>query len=262
MATKGFKPFCAIYSTFLQRAFDQVVHDVCLQNLPVVFCMDRGGLSGDDGPTHHGLFDISYLRGVPNLIHMVPKDEDELADMMYTAMLHEGPSAIRYPRGTGPGVAVKDSPVALEIGRAEVIRDGAGVAIWGLGAMLPEALRLAELLQREGIDAAVINPRFAKPIDAQAVRAFAAKCGLFVTLEDHVLAGGFGSAVLETVNELQLPVEVVRVGWPDEFIEHGKVEALRAKYGLTAEAALEKARPYLARVSKSASQQAAEKVPA
>ena len=126
MATKGYKPFCAIYSTFLQRAFDQVVHDVALQNLPVVFCMDRGGLSGDDGPTHHGLFDISYLRGVPNLVHMVPKDEDELQDMMYTAMLHDGPSAIRYPRGIGPGVAVKEQPVALEIGKAEVVRDGRG----------------------------------------------------------------------------------------------------------------------------------------
>src|SRR5476651_1243903 len=131
MATKGYKPFCAIYSTFLQRAFDQIVHDVCLQNLNVVFCMDRGGLSGDDGPTHHGLFDISYLRSVPNLIHMVPKDEDELADMMYTAMLHEGPSAIRYPRGTGPGTVVKAQPVRLEIGKAEVVRDGDDVAIWG-----------------------------------------------------------------------------------------------------------------------------------
>jgi len=256
MATKGFKPFCAIYSTFLQRAFDQVVHDVCLQNLPVVFCMDRGGLSGDDGPTHHGLFDISYLRGVPNLVHMVPKDEDELADMMYTAMLHAGPSAIRYPRGTGPGVAVKAAPVALEMGKAEVLRDGCDVAVWGLGAMLPEALRLADMLEQEGIRAAVINPRFVKPLDAGCVAEFARKCGVFITLEDHVLAGGFGSAVLETVNELQLPVEVVRVGWPDEFIEHGKVEALRAKYGLTAEAALEKAAPYLKRVSRSASQQA------
>ena len=150
MATKGYKPFCAIYSTFLQRAFDQVVHDVCLQNLPVVFCMDRGGLSGDDGPTHHGLFDISYLRSVPNIVHMVPKDEDELADMMYTAMLHEGPSAIRYPRGTGPGTAVKEQPVAIEIGKAEVVFEptgGADVAIFGLGAMLPEALRLAEMLK-------------------------------------------------------------------------------------------------------------------
>lgn len=249
MATKGYKPFCAIYSTFLQRAFDQVVHDVCLQNLPVVFCMDRGGLSGDDGPTHHGLFDISYLRGIPNIIHMVPKDEDELADMMYTAMVHEGPSAIRYPRGTGPGTAVKAEPVALEIGKAEVLRDGHDVAIWGLGSMLPEAYRLAEMLEREGLSAAVINPRFAKPIDHSAVAEFAGRCGLFVTLEDHVLAGGFGSAVMESLNAQELATPVVRVGWPDEFIEHGKPEALREKYGLTAEAALGKARPYLAKMA-------------
>jgi 1-deoxy-D-xylulose-5-phosphate synthase len=248
MATKGYKPFCAIYSTFLQRAFDQVVHDVCLQNLPVVFCMDRGGLSGDDGPTHHGLFDISYLRSVPNIVHMVPKDEDELADMMYTAMLHDGPSAIRYPRGIGPGTAVKAQPVAIEIGKAEVVfepKGGADVAIFGLGAMLPEALRLAELLKAAGFAAAVINPRFAKPIDRQCVEDYARRCGLVITLEDHVLAGGFGSAVLETMNELELRVPVVRVGWPDAFIEHGKVEALREKYGLTAEAALEKAKHYL-----------------
>ncbi len=248
MATKGYKPFCAIYSTFLQRAFDQVVHDVCLQNLPVVFCMDRGGLSGDDGPTHHGLFDISYLRGVPNLIHMDPKDEDELADMMYTAMLHEGPSAIRYPRGTGPGTAVKKQPVALEIGKAEVMRDGSDVAVFGLGAMLPEAERLAEMLRLEGFSTAVINPRFVKPIDRDCVAEFGRRCGLIVTLEDHVLAGGFGSAVMETLNELELQLPVVRVGWPDAFIEHGKVESLREKYGLTAEAALEKARPYLSKM--------------
>src|SRR5579871_4105459 len=250
LATKGYKPFCAIYSTFLQRAFDPIVHDVCLQNLPVVFCMDRGGLSGDDGPTHHGLFDISYLRSVPNLIHMVPKDEDELQDMMYTAMLHQGPSAIRYPRGTGPGVAVKAQPVALEIGKAEVIRDSgrADVAVFGLGAMLPEAMRLAEMLEREGFSAAVINPRFAKPVDRNCIAGFGSRCGLVITLEDHVLAGGFGSAVLETLSELELPVPVVRVGWPDEFIEHGKVEALREKYGLTAEAALAKARPYLTKM--------------
>jgi 1-deoxy-D-xylulose-5-phosphate synthase len=246
MATKGYKPFCAIYSTFLQRAFDQVVHDVCLQNLPVVFCMDRGGLSGDDGPTHHGLFDISYLRGVPNIIHMAPKDEDELADMMYTAMLHDGPAAIRYPRGTGPGVAVKEQPRRLEIGVAEVVRDGHDVAIFGLGAMLPEAMRLAAMLEREGFSAAVINPRFAKPIDRTCVAEYARHCGLLVTLEDHVLAGGFGSALLEALSEMELAAPVVRVGWPDAFIEHGKVEALRAKYGLTAEAALKTARPYLA----------------
>jgi len=250
MATKGYKPFCAIYSTFLQRAFDPIVHDVCLQNLPVVFCMDRGGLSGDDGPTHHGLFDISYLRGVPNIVHMVPKDEDELADMMYTAMLHEGPSAIRYPRGTGPNATVKEQPVALEIGKAEVVRNSerADVAIFGLGAMLPEAMRLAEMLEQEGFSAAVINPRFAKPVDRECVGEFGGRCGLLITLEDHVLAGGFGSAVLETLNGLELQVPVVRVGWPDEFIEHGKVDALRMKYGLTAEAALERARPYLSKM--------------
>src|SRR6201986_4112632 len=224
MATKGFKPFCAIYSTFLQRAFDQVVHDVCLQNLPVVFCMDRGGLSGDDGPTHHGLFDISYLRGVPNIVHMVPKDEDELADMMYTAMLHDGPSAIRYPRGAGPGAAVKDKPVALEIGKAEVVRDGHDVAIFGLGALLPEAERLAEMMRLEGFSAAVINPRFAKPVDRDCIDRYADKCGLVVTMEDHVLAGGFGSAVLECLNELEIDVPVVRIGWPDQVIEPGKGE--------------------------------------
>ena len=246
MATKGFKPFCAIYSTFLQRAFDPIVHDVCLQELPVVFCMDRGGLSGDDGPTHHGLFDISYLRGIPNIIHMVPKDEDELADMMYTAMLHPGPSAIRYPRGTGLGVAVKEQPRQLEIGVAEVVRDGHDIAVFGLGAMLPEAQRLAAMLEREGFSVAVINPRFAKPVDKTCVSGYGRHCGLFVTLEDHVLAGGFGSAVLEELSQLELNVPVVRVGWPDEFIEHGKVDALREKYGVTAEAALEKMRPHLA----------------
>src|ERR1700727_248088 len=250
LATMGFRPFCAIYSTFLQRAFDPIVHDVCLQNLPVVFCMDRGGLSGDDGPTHHGLFDISYLRGIPNIIHMVPKDEDELADMMYTALQQPGPSAIRYPRGIGPGVAVKEQPVRLEIGKAEGI-SGAGpadVAIFGLGAMLPEAVGLAGMLEQEGLRAAVINPRFAKPVDRDCVADFGGRCGLVVTLEDHVLAGGFGSAVMETLNELEVQVPVVRVGWPDEFIEHGKVESLRAKYGLTAEAALEKAKPYLSKM--------------
>jgi 1-deoxy-D-xylulose-5-phosphate synthase len=246
MATKGYKPFCAIYSTFLQRAFDPIVHDVCLQNLPVVFCMDRGGLSSDDGPTHHGLFDISYLRSLPNIVHMVPKDEDELADMMFTALLHNGPVAIRYPRGAGPGVPVKAQPQAMEIGVAEVVEDGHDVAIFGLGAMLPEAMQLAAMLERVGFSAAVINPRFAKPIDRQCVAEYARHCGLLVTLEDHVLAGGFGSAVLEALSELELDTPVVRVGWPDQFIEHGKLEALREKYGLTAEAALEKARPYLA----------------
>jgi 1-deoxy-D-xylulose-5-phosphate synthase len=245
MATKGYRPFCAIYSTFLQRAFDQVVHDVALQNLPVVFCMDRGGLSGDDGPTHHGLFDISYLRGVPNLVHMDPMDEDELQDMMQTALELDGPSAIRYPRGTGPGAKVKKRPVALEVGKAEVLRDGSDVAVFALGNMVAEAEKLAKLLEAEGQSVAVVNARFAKPVDAACIAKYARRCGLLVTMEDHVLAGGFGSAVLETLNEQELDVPVVRVGWPDAFIEHGKVDDLRAKYGLTAEAALVRVRPYL-----------------
>jgi 1-deoxy-D-xylulose-5-phosphate synthase len=248
MATRGFKPYCAIYSTFLQRAFDPIVHDVCLQNLPVVFCMDRGGLSGDDGPTHHGLFDISYLRGIPNIVHMVPKDEDELADMMYTAMLHDGPCAIRYPRGTGPGAAVKPEPVAIPIGKAEVVCDGSDVAIFGLGAMLPLAQEMSQALEREGYSAAVVNPRFTKPLDREVLASYARRVGLIVTFEDHVLMGGFGSAVLEALNEMQLAVPVVRIGWPDEFIEHGKPDALRRKYGLTVEAALLEAKPCLARI--------------
>jgi 1-deoxy-D-xylulose-5-phosphate synthase len=250
MATKGYRPFCAIYSTFLQRAFDPIVHDVCLQNLPVIFCMDRGGLSGDDGATHHGLFDISYLRGLPNIIHMVPKDEDELADMMQTALEHNGPSAIRYPRGTGPGVTVKAQPVALPIGKAEVIRDGDEIAVLGLGALLPMATELADALEAEGRSAAIINPRFVKPLDREVLARYARKVQAFVTFEDHVLMGGFGSAVLEALNEMGLHTPVVRIGWPDRFIEHGKVEALRAKHGISVEAALEKLEPLLKPITK------------
>ena len=245
LATMGFRPFCAIYSTFLQRAFDPIVHDVCLQNLPVVFCMDRGGLSGDDGPTHHGLFDISYLRGIPNIIHMVPKDEDELADMMYTALQQPGPTAVRYPRGTGPGATVKAHPVALPIGKAEIISDGDEVAIFGLGALLPMAQQLAAELRQQGFSAAVINPRFVKPLDRDVLAEYARRAGVIVTFEDHVLMGGFGSAVLEALNEMQIEASVVRIGWPDRFIEHGKVDQLRAKYGISVEGAMEKLAPYL-----------------
>jgi 1-deoxy-D-xylulose-5-phosphate synthase len=249
MATRGFKPYCAIYSTFLQRAFDPIVHDVCLQNLPVVFCMDRGGLSGDDGATHHGLFDISYLRGIPNIVHMDPTNEDELADMLYTAMLHEGPSAVRYPRGTGPGVAVKTRPVALPIGKAQVVREGeetaGGVAIWGLGALLPMAVELADRLEEQGCSAAVINPRFVKPLDRELLAEYAKKVTVMVTFEDSVLMGGFGSAVLEALNEMRLDVPVVRIGWPDHFVEHGKVDQLRAANGVSVEAAMAKLKPYL-----------------
>ncbi len=247
LATKGFKPFCAIYSTFLQRAFDPIVHDVCLQNLPVVFCMDRGGLSADDGPTHHGVFDISYLRGIPNLIHMVAKDEDELADMLFTAMKWDGPIAIRYPRGVGPGTPVKDVPAAIPIGKAELLQHSEHdrVAIFAIGAMVPMAEEIAVKLEGQGVGAAVVNARFVKPIDKEMLEFFARSVDVVLTIEDHVLRGGFGSAVLETLSDLGIATPVVRVGWPDQFIEHGKVDALRAKYGLTVEAALEKLAPYL-----------------
>ena len=245
MATRGYKPFCAIYSTFLQRAFDPVVHDVCLQNLPVVFCMDRGGLSGDDGATHHGLFDISYLRGIPNIIHMDPKDEDELADMLYTAMLHNGPAAVRYPRGTGPGTALKAHPTALPIGKAELIRDGDQFAIFGLGALLPMAIELSDKLDQLGFSAAVINPRFVKPLDRELLASYAKQVTAIVTFEDHVLMGGFGSAVLEALSDMGYSTPVVRIGWPDRFIEHGKVDQLRARHGISVEAAMEKLAPYL-----------------
>jgi 1-deoxy-D-xylulose-5-phosphate synthase len=247
LATKGFKPFVAIYSTFLQRSLDPIIHDVCLQNLPVVFCMDRGGLSGDDGPTHHGLFDISYLRGVPNLVHMVPKDEDELADMLYTAMQHNGPIAVRYPRGVGPGTAVKDVPRAIPIGKAELLQHGERdrVAIFALGALVPLAQEVAAKLEGEGVSAAVINARFAKPVDAAMIEFYGRSVEAIVTLEDHVLEGGFGSAVLEQLNKLGLATPVVRVGWPDQFIEHGKGEALRAKYGISVDGVLDKLFPAL-----------------
>ena len=247
MATRGFRPVCAIYSTFLQRAFDPIVHDVALQKLPVLFCMDRAGLSGDDGPTHHGLFDISYLRGIPQMVLMAPKDEDELADMMKTAMTIEGPSAIRYPRGLVAGVARKPQAQVLPLGKAEVLKDGSEVAILGLGPMITLAKQLGERIEADGYSAAVINPRFVKPIDREMLESYARRVAAFVTFEDHVKMGGFGSAVIEALEEMGFKVPVVRIGWPDQFIEHGKVDDLRARYGLTVEAALAQVRPLLTR---------------
>ena len=245
MATKGYKPFCAIYSTFLQRAFDQIVHDVCLQNLNVVFCMDRGGLSGDDGPTHHGLFDISYLRCIPNLVHMCASNEDELADMLFTALHHDGPIAIRYPRGNGPGVALKPKPALIPIGKAEVVKHGTQAVILGLGALLPMAMEVAKELEAKGFSTAVINPRSVKPLDGDTISFFARSADVVVTMEDHVLPGGFGSAVLEELQARGLQTPVVRIGWPDGFIEHGKPDALRAKYGISVSNTVEKTLPYL-----------------
>jgi 1-deoxy-D-xylulose-5-phosphate synthase len=246
MATRGFRPVCAIYSTFLQRAFDPIVHDVCLQNLPVLFCMDRAGLSGDDGPTHHGLFDIAYLRGIPGIVLMSPKDEDELADMLKTALEIPGPSAIRYPRGAVAGVARKPEPQILPIGKADVLSDGSDVAILGLGPMISLARELAATLARDGYSAALINPRFIKPLDREMLERYAKRVAVFVTFEDHVKMGGFGTAVVEALDEMGLAVPVVRIGWPDQFIEHGKVDALRAKYGLSVEAAYAQVLPLLA----------------
>ena len=247
LATRGYKPVVAIYSTFLQRAFDPIVHDVCLQNLPVVFCMDRGSLSGDDGPTHHGLFDISYLRGIPNIMHMVPKDEDELADMLHTAVLHDGPVAVRYPRGVGRGVACKPFPKAIPIGKAEILQHSENdeVALLALGAMVPVAEGIAQELARDGVTAAVVNARFTKPLDRQTLEFFARSVNVILTLEDHVLMGGFGSAVLEALSDMGIATPVERIGWPDQFIEHGKPEQLGAKYGLTVEAAMGKLRGHL-----------------
>jgi len=209
--------------------------------------MDRAGLSGDDGPTHHGLFDIAYLRGIPGIVLMAPKDEDELADMMKTALELSGPSAIRYPRGAVAGVARKPEPQLLPIGKAEVLSDGSDVAILGLGSMIALAQELAAALERDGYSAAVINPRFIKPLDSELLQRYASRVAAFVTFEDHVKMGGFGSAVVEALDEMGLALPVVRIGWPDQFIEHGKVDRLRAKYGLTVEAALAQVLPLLTR---------------
>ena len=235
LATKGFRPVCAIYSTFLQRAYDQVIHDVALQNLPVTFCMDRAGLSPNDGPTHHGLFDLSYLRCVPNVIVMQPKDEDELVDMLHTSLHHPGPAFIRYPRGAGTGAKIKATPATLAIGHAEVLREGSNIMIWALGGMIQDALKLAErLAAEEHVSVGVVNARFVKPLDRTLLLSHAACIPLLVTMEDHVLAGGFGSAVLEALQEADCPVAVERIGWPDKFVEHGSsTEILRASCGLT-----------------------------
>ncbi|HKS36930.1 MAG TPA: 1-deoxy-D-xylulose-5-phosphate synthase [Verrucomicrobiae bacterium] len=244
MATMGFHPVCGIYSTFLQRAYDCLHHDVCLQDLPVVFCMDRAGLSANDGPTHHGLFDIAYLRCLPNLIAMAPKDEDELVDMMFTATHQKHPCFIRYPRGPAEGVPIKDIPRLLEIGKGEVIQNfsnngGRKVAFFALGNLQKMARKAAEQLAAEGYDFAIVNPRFTKPLDAAMHEFYGRAADVVVTLEDHALMGGYGSSVLEVFADKHVATPVVRIGWPDQFIEHASsVDYLRQKHGLTAENAV------------------------
>jgi len=238
LATKGLRPVVAIYSTFLQRAYDQIIHDICLQKLPVVFCMDRAGLSANDGPTHHGLFDIAYLRCVPGATIMQPKDKDELVDMLHTALRHDGASFIRYPRGNGPGITIKEAPAALPIGKAEILREGSDLAIWALGPMIEDALALATRLEAEnGLSVAVVNARFAKPLDCELLLSHAATVPLIVTMEDHAVSGGFGTAVLEVLQDAGAKTAVERIGWPDQFIEHGSsIAQLRTAHGLSPEA--------------------------
>ncbi len=239
MASMGHRPVCAIYSTFLQRAYDMIVHDVALQNLPVTFCMDRAGLSANDGPTHHGLFDIAYLNCVPGIIAMAPSNEDELADMMFTATHQNQPAFIRYPRGNGEGVEVKNQPALIEIGKAEVLQNFSNnekprVAFFALGPMRAIANAAIGKLGAENIDAAIINPRFTKPIDGGTTEFFAEAAEVVVTIEDHVLRGGYGGIVRDHLAECGINTPVVRIGWPDQFIEHASsVDYLRDKHGLT-----------------------------
>ncbi|MEZ5427714.1 MAG: 1-deoxy-D-xylulose-5-phosphate synthase [Pyrinomonadaceae bacterium] len=238
MACEGLKPVAAIYSTFLQRGFDQVIHDVCLQNLNVTFAMDRAGIVGADGPTHHGLLDIAYFRGYPNIALMAPKDEAEMRDMLLTAIEHKGPAAIRYPRGAGVGVDISEEPKSLEIGKAEILRDTTGdVAIVAYGSMVYPAMEAAADLEKDGIEASVINARFVKPLDSELILALAQTKRLIVTVEEAYLAGGFGSAVMELLeqNGLLDGVRVVRMGVPDRIITHGDPKLLLAKYGLDAD---------------------------
>lgn len=248
MACEGMKPVAAIYSTFLQRAFDQVIHDVCLQDLNVTLAMDRAGIVGADGPTHHGLLDIAYLRGYPNIVLMAPKDEAEMRDMMLTAIEHKGPAALRYPRGNGHGVDISAPPKPLEIGKGEVIRQGGDVAIIAYGSMVYPAVEAAEQLVKEGIDATVVNARFVKPLDAELILRIARESSLIVTVEEAYLAGGFGSAVMELLEEngLQDKVKVVRMGVADEIITHGDPKRLLAQYGLNADGISAKIRETLA----------------
>lgn len=237
MACEGVKPVAAIYSTFLQRGFDQVIHDVCLQDLDVTFAMDRAGIVGADGPTHHGLLDIAYLRSYPNIVLMAPKDELEMRDMMFTAIDHPGPAALRYPRGNGLGVDISAEPKKVEIGRGEVLRQGDDIAIVAYGSMVYPAINAAEILEKEGIDATVINARFVKPLDEKLILDVAGSHRLIVTVEEAYLAGGFGSAVMELLEHhgVQDKVKVVRMGVPDRIVTHGDAKLLLAKYGLDAD---------------------------
>ncbi len=235
LATQGFKPVVAIYSTFLQRAFDQIIHDVCLQDLPVVFAIDRGGIVGDDGKTHQGTFDISYLTLIPNLIVSAPKDENELQHLLYTAVKSDHPMAIRYPRDSGLGVPLDTMLHEIPIGKWEVLKYGEDIAILAIGAVVAPALEAAQEVASHGVEATVVNARFAKPLDFELIIDLASRIKRIVTVEDNALSGGFGSSVIKLLKESGIyDIQVKGIGIPDEFVEHGTQAILRAKYGLDA----------------------------
>jgi len=247
MATEGLKPIAAIYSSFLQRAFDQIFHDVVLMGLDVTFALDRAGVAGADGPTHHGLMDFAYLRPMVGFVIMAPKDENELRHMLKTAVDYNGPASVRYPRGNGFGVPMDDEITALEIGKAEILRHGTEVAIIGIGTEVHYCEKAAERLAAEGLNPTVVNARFVKPLDAELILALARSHGSIVTVEDHYLNGGFGSAVMELLEEHQISqVRVLRLGFPDKLIEHASQSTLLAKYGLDADGIYSRVRDFVA----------------
>ena len=243
LATEGFIPVVAIYSTFIQRAFDQIIHDACLQNLHVVFALDRGGLVGDDGPTHHGLFDYAFLRSIPNLTVMAPKDENELRHMMKTAVNADHPVSIRYPRGKGAGVPLEEELQSIPLGKGEILHEGTDLTIVAIGSTVLPALAAAKELLIEGIGARVINARFVKPLDDALICEAALSCHQLITVEENVLMGGFGSAILEMLQERGvLDTRVIRLGIPDEFVEQATQSELRKTYGLDKEGIIAAAR--------------------
>ncbi len=235
LAAEGMRPVCAIYSTFLQRAYDQIVHDVALQKLPVVFAIDRAGIVGEDGPTHHGAFDISYLRHIPNMVVAAPRDEAELAHMLHTALGTGVPFSIRYPKGEATGVGLPEELKSIPVGRGELLKEGNDVALVAIGSMVNEALKAAELLQEEGISACVVNARFAKPLDQELILDVVSRCRRVLTVEENAALGGFGSAVTELLVNRGVSFKGRILGIPDRFVPHGKAQSLRRKLGLCAE---------------------------
>ncbi len=250
MATQGMRPVIPIYSTFLQRAYDQVIHDVATQNLPVTFCIDRGGLVAQDGTTHHGVFDFAYLRHMPNMVIMAPKDENELQHMVKSCISSDRPAAVRYPRGSGLGVQMDQVPEALPLGKGELLRSGTDIALVAIGVSVHQAMEAAERLEQEGVSAAVVNARFVKPIDADLIATVAGQVKCLLAIEEGAAMGGFGSAVLEVLSEAGIAsVPAKCLGLPDWFIEQGPQDLLRDKYGLTADGIYQQAKQLFARVS-------------